>query len=105
MRREPRSITSSFPLDRARRLRRHVVDDAIDALDLIDDAGRGAAEEGHVVGVEVGGHAVDRSYSPERADEIIRPPVAHDAHRLHRQKHRERLPDLVIEPALRISSR
>jgi hypothetical protein len=33
----------SLPLDRPRRLARHIVDDPIDALDLIDDPRRGAA--------------------------------------------------------------
>src|SRR5262249_31769705 len=37
--------SQSFPLDRPRRLRGHVVDDAVDAAHLVDDAGRDAAEE------------------------------------------------------------
>lgn len=41
-------LSPSFPLDRARRLRRYVVDHAVDALDLVDDAGRGFAEELHI---------------------------------------------------------
>src|SRR5690606_8425957 len=49
----------SFPLDRARWFRGDVVDDAVDAADLVDDAGGGAAEEIHVVVVEIGGHPVD----------------------------------------------
>ena len=49
----------SFPLNRARWLGRHVIDHAVDTLDLIDDAGGGAAEEVHVEGEEVGGHAID----------------------------------------------
>jgi hypothetical protein len=32
----------SLPLNRPRRLRRHVVDHAVDALHLVDDARRGA---------------------------------------------------------------
>jgi hypothetical protein len=58
----PPPIPPSLPLDRARRLARHVVNDAIDAFDLVDDARRGAAEEGHVERIEVGGHAVDRGH-------------------------------------------
>src|SRR4051794_38533712 len=38
-----------FPLDRARRLRRVIVDDAVDAVHLVDDAGRTPAQE---LGVE-----------------------------------------------------
>ena len=34
-----------LPLDRAWRLRRHVINDTVDALDLVDDAGRHRAEE------------------------------------------------------------
>ena len=56
---EPRRFYyPSFPLDRSRRLGGDVVDDAVDALDLVDDARRGAAEE-IVVEIEIiGGHAV-----------------------------------------------
>src|SRR5690606_5008963 len=42
----------SFPLDGARRLRCHVVDHAIDAPHLVDDAGGGAAEKVHVELIE-----------------------------------------------------
>ncbi len=51
-----------LPLDRPRRLRRHVIHHPVDSLDLVDDAGRGAGEKAHVEGVEVGGHAVDRGH-------------------------------------------
>ncbi len=44
-------------------------------------------------------HAVDARDGAEREDVLVRPPVAHDADRLHRQQHRERLPDLVVEAA------
>lgn len=49
-----------LPLNRPRRLRGDVVDDAVDAADFVDDAGGGGAEEGHVVVVEIRRHAVDR---------------------------------------------
>ena len=39
---------TSFPLDRTGRFGRHVVNHAVDALDLVDDAGRDAADELHV---------------------------------------------------------
>src|SRR4029450_4400405 len=44
--------SESFPLDRAGRLARHVVDDAVDALDLVDDAGGHVPDELHVEGVK-----------------------------------------------------
>src|SRR5689334_22243934 len=58
--RRTRKDPESFPLDRAGRLGRHVVDDPIDAADLVDDPGGRLAE--HVPGEleEVGGHAVGR---------------------------------------------
>ena len=87
----------SFPLDRARRLRRHVVDDPVDAAHLVDDARGGAAEEVHVEGVEIRGHAVDRRDGAQRADVVVGPSVAHHADRPHRQQHREGLPDVVVE--------
>ena len=90
----------SLPLDRAGRLRRHVVDDAVDALDLVDDARRGAAEEAHVEGIEVRGHAVVGCDGAKGADEIVRAAVAHDADGAHRQEHCKRLPDRVVEPGL-----
>src|SRR5215208_3358010 len=48
-----------LPLDRPRRLRRDVIGDAVDALHLVDDAGRDTAEEAHVEGVEIRRHALD----------------------------------------------
>src|SRR3546814_8320721 len=42
------AVSLLLPLDRPRRLAGHVVDHAVDALDLVDDAGRGAAQEGVV---------------------------------------------------------
>src|SRR3546814_11784923 len=62
---------SLFPFDRARGLRRIVVDDAVDALHLVDDARRAAAEEARVEGVDVGGHAVGRGDGAERAEMVI----------------------------------
>src|SRR5690606_24797406 len=48
----------SFPLDGARRLGGHVIDDAVDAFHLIDYARGGAAKELHVEMIEIGSHAV-----------------------------------------------
>src|SRR5215211_6550373 len=51
-----------LPLDRARRFAGHVVDHAVDALDLVDDARGHGAEEGHVEGIEIRGHSVGGSH-------------------------------------------
>src|SRR5688500_20086412 len=61
-----------LPLDRARRLRRIVVDHAVDALHLVDDPGRDAAEESRVERVDVGGHSVRRGDGAKAADIIDR---------------------------------
>lgn len=50
-----------FPLNRAGRFGRDVVDDAIDAADLVDDACSGAAQDVPGELVEVGRHAVGGS--------------------------------------------
>ena len=52
----------SFPLDRARRLRCHIIDNAIDAAYLVDNAGGRIAKEVHIIVVEVCRHAIDRSH-------------------------------------------
>src|SRR5690606_29128877 len=72
-----------FPLDGARRLAGHVINDAVDATDFVDDAGRGLAEEIHVELIEVGSHAIDRGYCAQGADKLIGATIAHDAHGLH----------------------
>src|SRR5262245_10607682 len=53
-------FSALFPLDGSRRLRSHVIDHAVDALHLIDDPRRHAADESHVERIEIGGHAVGR---------------------------------------------
>ena len=87
----------SFPLNRPRRLTRDVVHHAVDALDLVDDAGRGFAQKLHVEGIEIRRHAVGRGDGTQPDDVVIGAAVTHDAHCLHRQQHGERLPDVVIE--------
>src|SRR5580700_3636620 len=95
-----RRFFPSFPLDRPRRLARHVVDDPIDALDLVVNPRRGAAKKCHVERKKIRGHAIGRGDRTQRADEIITPPIAHDADAAHRQQHRERLPNLVVKASL-----
>ncbi len=48
--------------------------------------------------IAVGGHAVARGNGAQGAHVVVRARVAHHAHRLHRQQHREGLPDRVVEP-------
>src|SRR5882724_12964479 len=61
----------SLPLDRAGRLRSDVVDDAVDAAHLVDDAGGDAAEEIVREREIVGGHAVAGGDGAQRADVIV----------------------------------
>src|SRR3546814_3092123 len=63
----PRAL---LPLDRPRRLGGHVVDDAVDAAHLVDEAGRDAGQEIVVEGVALSGHAVGRGDGPEGADVV-----------------------------------
>src|SRR6218665_1963660 len=87
----------SFPLDRARGLAGDVVDDAVDAADLVDDPRGGLAEDFPGELEEVGGHAVGRGDRAQGQDVFVGAGVAHDAYRLDRQQHGEGLPDLVVE--------
>src|SRR5204863_7121207 len=69
----------SFPLDRAGRLARDIVDDAIDPLDLVDDPRRHMRQELHVELIEVRGHAVGRSYCAQPHHVVVSAIVAHHA--------------------------
>ena len=69
------TTSSSLPLDGPRRLARHVIDDAVDALHLIDDARRRAAEKPHVERIKIRRHAVHGGDGAQRADEFIGAPV------------------------------
>src|SRR4051812_14572782 len=88
----------SLPLDRAGRLRGDVVDHAVDAFDLVDDAGGDVADEGHVERVEIGGHAVGGGDREQAHDKVVGAVIAHDADRAHGKQYREGLPDLVVKP-------
>src|SRR5438874_3638761 len=92
-----RWVTMSLPLDRAGRLRRIIVNHAVDAVDLIDDPRGDAAEEGGVEWIDVGGHSIDAGHGTQTTDVIIGAIVTHHADGPHRQQHRERLPDRVVE--------
>src|SRR5689334_18327387 len=70
---------ASFPLDRGRRLARHVVDHAVHALHLVHDPVRDPRQD--VVGQArpVGRHAVGRVDGADHHRRVIRPIVSHDA--------------------------
>src|SRR5665647_786920 len=78
----------SLPLYRAGRLGADVVDDAVDTLDLVDDAARDLLED--LVGKPhpVGRHAVGACDGPHGDYVLVGPPVAHDANRLDGKQHR-----------------
>src|SRR5215510_11752245 len=60
-----------LPLDRGRRLRRDVVDDAVHARDLVRDAARDGGE--HVVRKPgpVGSHGIPRGHAAERDGVLV----------------------------------
>jgi 2-hydroxycyclohexanecarboxyl-CoA dehydrogenase len=89
-----------IPLDRARRFGGHVVDDAVDAADLVDDAGRAFAEDVPRELEEVRGHAVGGADRAQGQHLLIGAGVAHDADGLDRQQDGEGLPDAVVEAGL-----
>ena len=72
-----------FPLNSSRRLGGNVVDDAVDAFDLVDYAGGAPFED--IVGDsgEVGGHEVGGGDGTESEGVVIGSAVAHDADRAH----------------------
>src|SRR5581483_5310394 len=87
-----------LPLDGAGRLARHVVDHAVDAVDLGDDPGRDTLE--HLVGQPgpVGRHRVLARHGAKDDRMLIGPPVAHHADAPHvSEEHREALPQLTVE--------
>src|SRR5882757_9420071 len=69
----------SLPLNRPRRLARHVIHHPVDALDLVDDPRRGLAEEFHLERIKVRRHAVGRSHRTQADDIFVGAPVAHHA--------------------------
>src|ERR1700722_1127760 len=55
-------MVASLPLNRPRRLTRHIIDHTIDALHLVDDARRHRADEFHVERIKIRSHAVGRGH-------------------------------------------
>ena len=97
---DPVKTPDLLPLNRPRRLARHVIHHPVDALHLVDDARRGLAQKLHVELIEVRGHAVGRGHRAQAHHEVVGAAVAHHADRLHRQQHGKGLPDLVVEAVL-----
>src|SRR5438874_5423515 len=89
--------TPLLPLNRPRRLARHVIHHPVDALHLVDDPRRGGAEKTHVERIEIRGHAVGRGHRAQAHDVFIGLPVAHHADGFYWQLLGEGLPDLVVE--------
>jgi hypothetical protein len=76
-----------LPLNRPRRLRRNVVDNAVDAADLVDDARRGTGQQLVREPAPVRGHVVRRRDGAQCQRLLVRPRIAHDADGLARQQH------------------
>ena len=91
----------SFPLDCCGGFGGYVVDDAVYALDLVDDAHRDLIE--HVVGnaCPVGSHEVRRWYRAQCKSIVIGPAVTHYADGAHIRERREILAHGVLQPGLR----
>src|SRR5207344_3596567 len=83
------AVPPSLPLDGAGGLRGDVVDDAVDAAHLVDDAPRRRPKK--IVGevVIVGGHAVGGGDGAQRAHIVVGARIAHDADGAHREQHSE----------------
>ena len=84
-----RFLKTLFPLNGCRGLAGDVINDPVDALDLVDDAGGDLVQ--HVVGDAgpVGGHKVAGGDGAESQSVVIGPAVTHNAHGTHVGEHRE----------------
>ena len=86
-----------LPLDCCRRFAGYIIDDAVDAADLVDDSAGDKAE--HFVGDlrEVGGHKVQRLDGADGDYALEGPRIAHNADGLHRDEHRQGLGDFSVQ--------
>ena len=78
-----------FPLYRCRGLAGDVVDDSVDALDLVGDAAGGLGEDLVWNGGVLGGHEIGGHHSAERHGVVVGAEVAHDADGAHVREHGE----------------
>ena len=84
-----RCFSLLFPFDRARRLARDIVTNAIDAFYFVDDSGGDSRQDFVGNPHPVGGHAILAFDDPQRNRVFISSLVAHHPDRSHRQKNRE----------------
>src|SRR6266516_953880 len=87
-----------FPLDRRRRLRRDVEHDPVHGRDLVDDPRRDRLQQVIWQPRPVGRHRVVARHRAHHDWVAVRALVALDADRADRRQHRERLPQLAVEP-------
>src|SRR5205807_10662774 len=85
-----------LPFDGAGRLAGDVVDNPVDALDLVHDAVRYPAQDLVWEPSPVRRHGILRSDDAHRHQVRVGAEVAHDAHGLERREHGEGLPDLAV---------
>ena len=72
----PMTTKNSLPLDRSRRLRRHIINNPVYPRNLVDDPRRQTTEKRHVEGKKIGGHAIDRRNRAKRAHMLVTTTVA-----------------------------
>ena len=89
-----------LPLDRARRLRGHVVDEPVDAGDLVDDTVGDPLEQVVRQARPIRRHGVLARDRPQDDGIPVGPLVAHHADGPYGRKDREALPDFVIPIAI-----
>src|SRR3990167_3656475 len=94
------NLARSFPLDGGRRLARHVVGDAGDAFDFIDDAAADGFQQFVRQVRPTCGHKVDGFHRAQGDDPGVTTAITNHAHRLHRLEHDEGLADLVVPVGL-----
>lgn len=87
-------------LDRPRRLAGAVVEHAVDALDLVDDAARDLLQDVPRERRTLGGHEVAREDGSERDGMVVRPAVAHDADASHIRERGEVLAEGLVDAGL-----
>lgn len=89
-----------FELDRPWRLASAVVEHAVDALDLVDDAARDLLQDVPRERRTLSGHEVAREDGPERDGIVVRPAVAHDADASHIRERGEVLSERLVDASL-----
>ena len=93
------STLCSFPFDGGRGLGGDVIDHAVDPADLVNDAARNASKNIVRKFRPIGGHGVDTLDAADANGLFVGSGIAHDAHRTHREEHREPLPQGTVDVA------